>query len=290
MEIGEKIKSRRKELGLTMLEVAQKSNVSEATVSRWESGNIANMRRDKIVLLANALNVPPSYIMEWDISPFAVKLKFLRENSGYSMDKLAKLYTSKFDKVMTSNKINDYESGTNSAPFSVIENFAKLFNVTTDYIMSDVFDDDLDTDCSKNVINAIPINSSDIIKLPVYGKVSAGNGMYAEDNIIDYENVDKNDVIPGEEYYYLKICGDSMYPIFMDGDYVLVKKQTSVDSGSYAVVLVDDEEGFVKKVVYDSNLVELLSINPMYPPRRFENENVLKVRVQGLVKGMKRKF
>ena len=64
MEIGKKIKNRRLELNLTMRELAEKSNVSEATVSRWESGDIANMRRDKIVLLANALEVHPSFIME----------------------------------------------------------------------------------------------------------------------------------------------------------------------------------------------------------------------------------
>ena len=49
-----------------MLEVAQKIGVSEATVSRWESGDIANMRRDKIVALANALQVNPSFIMGWE--------------------------------------------------------------------------------------------------------------------------------------------------------------------------------------------------------------------------------
>lgn len=63
MNIGEKLKIRRKELNLTMLQVAKKTGVSEATVSRWESGDIANMRRDKIVSLANALKVTPAFIM-----------------------------------------------------------------------------------------------------------------------------------------------------------------------------------------------------------------------------------
>lgn len=65
MDISKKLKDRRKELDLTMLEVANRTGVSEATVSRWESGDIANMRRDKIVLLANALEVSPSFIMGW---------------------------------------------------------------------------------------------------------------------------------------------------------------------------------------------------------------------------------
>ncbi len=66
MEIGNKIKNRRKELSLTMNEVAQRVGVSEATVSRWESGDIVNMRRDKIVLLAKALEVSPAFIMDWE--------------------------------------------------------------------------------------------------------------------------------------------------------------------------------------------------------------------------------
>lgn len=66
MNISQKLKNRRKELGLTMLEVAKRAGVSEATVSRWESGDIANMRRDKIVSLANALQVEPSFIMNYD--------------------------------------------------------------------------------------------------------------------------------------------------------------------------------------------------------------------------------
>lgn len=54
---------RRVELGLTQKEVANFVGVSEATVSRWESGNIANMRRDRIVLYAQVLRTTPSFIM-----------------------------------------------------------------------------------------------------------------------------------------------------------------------------------------------------------------------------------
>ena len=71
---------------------------------------------------------------------------------------------------------------------------------------------------------------------------------------------------------------------------VFVKCQPSVESGSYAVVMVDSELGMVKRVIYGNNFVELQSVNPMYPPKRFENEDVLRVRVFGLVKGMKRVF
>lgn len=66
MSLHDDIKQRRIELGLTMADVAQSVGVSEATISRWESGDIANMKCDKIVSLAKALHVSPSFIMGWD--------------------------------------------------------------------------------------------------------------------------------------------------------------------------------------------------------------------------------
>lgn len=57
------LKQRRKELGLTMKAVAEAVGVSEGTVSRWESGAIANMRRDRINSLAKILCVSPNFIM-----------------------------------------------------------------------------------------------------------------------------------------------------------------------------------------------------------------------------------
>lgn len=54
---------RRKELGLTQKDIAEMVGVSEGTVSRWESGLIANMRRDRIAAYAKALRTTPGFIM-----------------------------------------------------------------------------------------------------------------------------------------------------------------------------------------------------------------------------------
>ena len=85
------LKSRRQQLGLTMLQVAQAVGVSEATVSRWESGDIANMRRDKIAKLANALQLRPSVVMgvndELPSGSSAVRIPVLGfVRAGYPMD------------------------------------------------------------------------------------------------------------------------------------------------------------------------------------------------------------
>ena len=65
-DIKEIIKNRRIELGLTLKEVATAVGVSEGTVSRWESGNITNMKRNKIAALAKTLQIPPTTIMGWE--------------------------------------------------------------------------------------------------------------------------------------------------------------------------------------------------------------------------------
>jgi repressor LexA len=66
VEIKDILKNRRTELGLTQLDVANAVGVSEATVSRWESGDIANMKRSRIASLASVLKMSPSIIMGWN--------------------------------------------------------------------------------------------------------------------------------------------------------------------------------------------------------------------------------
>lgn len=66
MEFKDLIKNRRIKLGLTLEDVGKIVGVSKATVQRWESGEISNMRRDKILLLAKALHTTPAYLMGWE--------------------------------------------------------------------------------------------------------------------------------------------------------------------------------------------------------------------------------
>ena len=61
-----RINERRTELGMTMKELADAVGVSEATISRWESGKTPNMRRDHMDALCKALKATPSYLLGWD--------------------------------------------------------------------------------------------------------------------------------------------------------------------------------------------------------------------------------
>ena len=69
MEMSEKIKYLRKQNNLTLEEVGKIVGVGKSTVRKWESGEIANMRRDKIAKLAQALNTTPAYLMGWSEEP-----------------------------------------------------------------------------------------------------------------------------------------------------------------------------------------------------------------------------
>lgn len=64
-EIGQRIYTLRKSLGLTLEDVGQIVGVGKSTVRKWETGDIENMRRDKIAKLAEALHVTPAWLMGW---------------------------------------------------------------------------------------------------------------------------------------------------------------------------------------------------------------------------------
>lgn len=69
MKIQDIIKNRRLELSLTLKDVAKVLGVAEATVSRYESGEIQNMGIDKIEALAKVLRCSPGYLMGWEDNP-----------------------------------------------------------------------------------------------------------------------------------------------------------------------------------------------------------------------------
>ena len=64
--MAQRIKNLRQEKGLTLEQVAEVVGVGKSTVRKWETGMIANMRRDKIADLAKALGTTPAYLMGWN--------------------------------------------------------------------------------------------------------------------------------------------------------------------------------------------------------------------------------
>lgn len=170
-----------------------------------------------------------------------------------------------------------WKAGKSASYKKHISEIANFFNVSTDYLLND----DTDTSIPSN-IESLPNEKVHLI--PVYESVSAGFGAYACSDIVDYIPLFINNSADVSDTLCIKVTGDSMYPKIEDGDIIVVRKQSSVDSGQIAVVLIDNEDGVVKKVVYDKDTVELVSINPMYPPRHFEGDDILRLSIVGLVK------
>lgn len=65
-DMAKKIRELRKEKGLTLEQVGNMVGVGKSTVRKWETGMIANMKRDKISALAKALGTTPAYLMNWE--------------------------------------------------------------------------------------------------------------------------------------------------------------------------------------------------------------------------------
>lgn len=215
MDIGKKISERRKELGLTLEQVGTYVGVGKSTVKKWETGYIANMKRDKIALLAKVLKMNPTEFID-----------------GYEDD-----------------SIEDSEQS-----------------------------------------NISEIHTENIYNVPVFNSVSAGFGAYASDFIEGYIPTYLANKAEASEYIWINVKGDSMHPRIMDGDRILVRRQTSVDSGSIAVLLLDGEEGLVKKVEYGPDWIDLISFNPEYPVKHFKGADVQRLQVVGLVKEVSRKL
>ena len=119
--------------------------------------------------------------------------------------------------------------------------------------------------------------------VPLVGRVAAGLSCHAEDNIEGYILTDCELLHEGYDYFWLTVTGDSMEPELHDGDRVLVREQETLDSECFAVVRIDGEDGVVKRVKIDRDRITLTSVNPYYPPRVFEHEQMNDVAVVGKV-------
>jgi repressor LexA len=155
---------------------------------------------------------------------------------------------------------------------------ANYLQVDTDYLIGNT-----NNPRSFDPTDWIEKHKIEAIKLPIYGVVRCGVGGIAEKELLGYELVSTSDIKGKGECYWLRVEGDSMQPKIEAGDLVLVQETPSVDSGKYAVVIVDDEEGVVKQVKYGDGWLELHSENARYPVRQFLKEGMKRVRIVGLV-------
>ena len=128
------------------------------------------------------------------------------------------------------------------------------------------------------------------IRIPIYGSVPAGIPLEAIENIEGYEEITPALASKGE-YFALKIKGESMSPFILDNDIVIVRKQSEIESGDIAIVLVNGDEATCKTVKISDDGITLIGHNTLvYPPHFYSQKEIatLPVRIIGRVVEIKR--
>ncbi len=124
------------------------------------------------------------------------------------------------------------------------------------------------------------------VRIPVLGRVPAGDPADAVEDILDYENIPESMAAMGE-YYGLVIRGDSMEPMFMNGDVVIVLKQETAENGDVVIAAVGDTEAICKKLILRNSSILLHPLNPAYKDLDVTKDSSF--RILGVVKELRRR-
>ena len=133
-----------------------------------------------------------------------------------------------------------------------------------------------------------PTISNDNVEFAVIGDVAAGFDKVAIEDWTGDKILIPSSYLKGrnkDDFFVLRVKGDSMYPEYRDGDKVLILKQNAVDySGQIAVAIYNDELGTIKKIEYKKDCISLVPINPQYQPEDINGTDIEKVHILGIPK------
>lgn len=135
-----------------------------------------------------------------------------------------------------------------------------------------------------------PEITEEIATFPVIGEIAAGYDHIAEEDWSG-ETVD----IPvsylhgrsREDFFVLSVKGDSMYPMYIEGDKVLILRQSTLNrSGEVGVVIYNGDMASLKKVEYvmGEDWMKMIPLNPNYPPVTISGADLELCRILGIPK------
>jgi len=125
-----------------------------------------------------------------------------------------------------------------------------------------------------------------VVEVPVLGRIAAGQPLLASENVEETLPLPSS-WVRGEEVFLLKVTGESMSPVILPEDLVMVRSQARVARGEIAVVLVDDE-ATLKRVYEEAGGLVLKGDNPDFIPLRFSAQEAAYIQVLGKVVGVYR--
>ncbi len=203
---------------------------------------------------------------------FSEILRNLRKKEQLTQDELA-------DKLKISKSaISMYENGNRTPDFETLEAIADFFNVNLSYLIGE----------EQKYKLRHPNLTFETVTFPVIGSIAAGYDEIAVENWSGETVEIPLSYLKGrkkEEYFVLSVKGDSMYPLYMDGDKVLILRQSTLNhSGEIGAVLYEGENATLKKVEYvdGEDWMKLVPVNPEYKPKEIKNSDLEQCRILGI--------
>ena len=194
--------------------------------------------------------------------------------------------------------ISNYLSGKYKAKQDKLHKLAIALDVSEGWLMG--YDVDMDREWFEekepskiSIDNARYIETTTkTIKIPVLGKVPAGVPIEAIQDILGYEEIPASMLKSGNNYFALKIDGDSMYPDYKTGDIIIIKQQNDCNSGDDCVVMVNGDDATFKRVIKQEKSIILKPLNNNYEPYYFNEYEILTkpVKIIGIAIEVRRKL
>lgn len=212
------------------------------------------------------------------LEKFAKRFSNLIKNSSIDVPRLAEMLGLK-----SKSTIYRYMKGEMAPKISTVKYASEIFNVNPLWLMG--YDVSMKSNIKTDELG------NPVVSVPLLGTVKAGYDYLAQENWIGTIDIDKKLAETGE-FFALKIHGDSMFPVFIEGDTIVVKKQDDFENGDIVVALINGDEATVKKGKKSENSILLQPLNTNYEPLIFTKEEMktIPVKIIGVVKKLDREF